>query len=66
MPKKSKGPAPIKSAAVRMLTRSVARPEAAGGGPEKARRVTDVARPSRQPAAGGTGRKVRRGASKGR
>jgi hypothetical protein len=58
-------PAVKKSAAVRMLTRSVAgkKPAIARG---EAQRVADAARPTQKPQAGGGRRGPRRGASKGR
>jgi hypothetical protein len=58
-------PAGTKSAAVRMMTRSVAgkKPAAARG---EAQRVADAAKPSQMPQAGGGRRGPRRGASKGR
>jgi hypothetical protein len=49
-----------------MMTRSVAEPKASRGSKAKAQRSTDAAKPSQKPAAGGSSRKVRRGASKGR
>jgi|SRR4051812_38938318 len=54
-----------KSAAVRMLTRSMAgtKPTAARG---ETQRVADAAKPSQKPQAGGGRRGPRRGASKGR
>jgi hypothetical protein len=54
-----------KSAAVRMMTRSIAgkKPAAARG---ESQRVADAAKPSQKPAAGGARRGPRRGASKGR
>jgi len=58
-------PAGGKSAAVRMMTRSIAgkKPAAARG---ESQRVADAAKPSQKPAAGGGRRGPRRGASKGR
>jgi hypothetical protein len=58
-------PAAGKSAAVRMMTRSVAgkKPAAARG---ESQRVADAAKPSQKPVAGGGRRGPRRGASKGR
>jgi hypothetical protein len=58
-------PAKTKSAAVRMMTKSiaVAKPSAAR---VKARQIEDAAKPSQKPAGGGSGRPRRRGASKGR
>jgi hypothetical protein len=54
-----------KSAAVRMMTRSVAgKTPAAGKG--KAQRAADAAKPSQKPAAGAGRQGPRRGASKGR
>jgi len=54
-----------KSAAVRMLTRSVAgKAPAAGKG--KSQRAADAAKPSQKPAAGAGRKGPRRGASKGR
>jgi hypothetical protein len=54
-----------KSAAVRMLTRSVAGPKPAAVRGE-AQRVADSAKPSQKPQADGGRRGPRRGASKGR
>jgi hypothetical protein len=65
-PAEPANPAPKKAAAVRMMTRSVAEPKASRGSKAKAQRSTDAAKPSQKPAAGGSSRKVRRGASKGR
>jgi hypothetical protein len=54
-----------KTAAVRMMTRSVAgKAPAAGKG--KAQRAADAAKPSQKPAAGAGRKGPRRGASKGR
>lgn len=59
--------APIKkqSAAVRMMTKSIAiaKPTSAKG---KARQIVDAGKPSQKPGAGGATRPRRRGASKGR
>ena len=60
-------PAGKKAAAVRMMTRGVAEPKASRGTKAKAHRGADAAKPSQKPAAGASsGRKVRRGAAKGR
>ena len=59
-------PAGKKAAAVRLMTRSVAEPKASRGARPRAERTADAAKPSQKPAAGASGRKVRRGASKGR
>ena len=63
-------PAPAagkKAAAVRMMTRGVAEPKASRGTRTRAERSADTAKPSQKPSAGASsGRKVRRGASKGR
>ena len=60
-------PAGKKAAAVRMMTRGVAEPKASRGTRTKTERGTDAAKPSQKPSAGASsGRKVRRGASKGR
>ena len=58
-------PAGKRSAAVRMMTRSIAgkKPAAARG---ESQRVVDAAKPSQKPDAGGARRGPRRGASKGR
>jgi hypothetical protein len=58
-------PPAAKSAAVRMMTRSIAvkKPAAVRG---EAQRVVDAAKPSQKPGAGGGRRGPRRGASKGR
>ena len=59
-------PAGKKAAAVRMMTRGVAEPKASRGTKAKAQRTADAARPSQKPGAANSGRKVRRGAAKGR
>ena|SRR5947207_12638708 len=58
-------PAGPKSAAARMLTRSISakKPSAVRG---ESQRVADAAKPSQKPQAGGGRRGPRRGASKGR
>jgi hypothetical protein len=65
-PAESAEPAGKKAAAVRMMTRGVAEPKASRGTRTKAQRSADAAKPSQKPAAAGSSRKVRRGASKGR
>jgi hypothetical protein len=58
-------PAKTKSAAVRMMTKSIAVKKSSTA-KSKSQRVADAAKPSQKPAPGGSGRARRRGASKGR
>lgn len=65
-PAEPASPVAKNAAAVRMMTRSVAEPKSSRGTKAKAQRSADAAKPSQKPNAGGSSRKVRRGASKGR
>jgi hypothetical protein len=65
-PADAAGAAPKHSAAVRMMTRSVVSPKPSRGVKAKTQRTADAARPTQKPDGGGTARKVRRGAAKGR